>query len=74
MLVMGALCAGNDSRGGVDLPTQLASVKLLLGLTTNWSPVLSDWIADQAVKHVGYPNQVPAGLSGSPTEGSIFRQ
>jgi hypothetical protein len=57
-LVMGALWAGKDSRGGVDLPAQLASVKELLGVTTNWSPVLRVVVPlrpgpSQAVKQVG---------------------
>ncbi len=61
----------NDSRGGVAFPTQLLSVKLEFGVTTNCSPVLNclSWINDgsQTAKQVGYPNQVPAGLVGSPT-------
>jgi hypothetical protein len=52
-LPIGALCAGKARRGGVDLPTQLASLNELFGVTTNWSPVLRDWMEDQAVKQVG---------------------
>jgi hypothetical protein len=55
--VMGALCAGKERRGGVDFELQLPSLKVLFGVTTNWSPVLrrASLIAlpSQAVKQVG---------------------
>lgn len=36
---MGAMCAGNDRRGGIALPSHEASLKVELGDTTNCEPV-----------------------------------
>ena len=54
---IGATWAGKDSRGGMALVIQSASLNEELGVTTNWSPVLNvlSRIRDglQTVKHVG---------------------
>ena len=55
---MGAEWAMKLRRGGMDLPMQEASVKVVLGVRTNWEPVLrpeedEKEVGSQTVKQVG---------------------
>jgi hypothetical protein len=57
-LLMGAVCAGKLSRGGFETPAHDASLKVVLGVTTNCDPVLRlvvslKSVGSQTVKQVG---------------------
>jgi hypothetical protein len=73
---MGALCAGKESRGGMDFVRQLASLKLEFGVITNCAPVLKVAslidVGSHTVKQVGYPYQSLFGFVGSPTRKGLL--
>ena len=66
----GAEWAWKPRRAGVDLLTQLASLKVVFGAVTSWSSTAKVLSlikeGSQTLKQVGYPYQLLFGLDGSP--------